>query len=68
MACAPKVKYDKWIMICPNCGNRIAQTDHKKEYFDIEDTSWHCTYCGALWLSSDGWSEMGNLVIPTRCS
>jgi len=34
--------------------------------FDIFDTSWKCKKCGTVWYSSDGWMEIGNLLIPHK--
>ena len=34
--------------------------------FDTMDTSWLCHGCGERWYSSDGWAEIGKLVIPNR--
>jgi len=53
----------KTIMVCSECGAKIAETDVK---FDIYDCSWTCPECNKLWLSSDGWEEVGNLLIPNR--
>ena len=50
-------------MICSNCGSQIAETDG---IFDIWDTSWYCLRCNTRWFSSDGWEEIGNLLIPSR--
>lgn len=57
------------IMICSQCGNIIAKipSNAVSPEFDIFDCSWECNLCGFLWLSSDGWTEIGNLLIPTRC-
>jgi hypothetical protein len=53
-----KMKY----MICSKCSNIIAETD---VLFDIWDTSWFCKSCETCGFSSDGWEEVGNLLIPS---
>ena len=52
------------IMVCSECGEKIAEAV-PGTMFDIIDKGWECP-CGAYWLSSDGWSEIGNLLIPSK--
>ena len=57
--------YNVDTMICGCCGYIIC----KKEpgtLFDVWDKSWTCDLCKALWLSSDGWDEQENYLIPYR--
>jgi len=52
-------------MLCNCCGNIIA-TKKPGTLFDIFDCGWECKECGAYWLSSDGWEEQENYLIPFR--
>lgn len=52
------------IMVCSDCGSVIARKDSDEKLFDIFDCSWECPICKRLWLSSHGWEEVGNLLIP----
>lgn len=58
-------------MICSVCGSVIAVSGTIKykdkgqyHWFDIVDRSWTCEECHQMWLSSDSWIQIGNLVIP----
>lgn len=52
------------IMVCSECGHIIAKK--KSGLFDIFDCGWECPNCKEYWLSSHGWLEVGNLLIPYR--
>jgi len=54
------------IMICPECGTRISEKELHTNGFDIYACSWRCPKCEMLWLSSDGWIEIGNVILPFR--
>lgn len=56
------------IMVCSECGTTIATKESDEHLFDIFDCSWPCPNpeCERLWLSSDGWEEVANLLIPYR--
>ncbi len=51
------------IMVCSTCGGIIAQAI-PGTVFDVTDCGWECPHCKKYWLSSDGWIEIGNLLIP----
>jgi len=50
------------IMVCSKCGKIIAKTFDAM--FDTIDCGWECPHCKQYWLSSNGWTKVGNLVIP----
>ncbi len=54
------------IIVCSNCGSIISRLTHQVGMFDIWDCSWSCPVCCKMWLSSDGWEEIGHLLIPYR--
>ena len=51
------------LMVCSKCGSIIAK-EKPGTLFDIFDCGWECPGCKTYWLSSDGWEEVGNLLIP----
>lgn len=53
-------------MLCGRCGSVMSQLRPMSELFDIWDCGWPCRECGAYWLSSDGWREEGQYLIPYR--
>jgi hypothetical protein len=52
-------------MVCSKCATVIA-TAEEGTTFDVFDCAWLCPGCEMLWLSSDGWAEVGRLVVPYR--
>jgi hypothetical protein len=44
----------------------VIATVEEDTMFDVFDCAWPCPGCKTLWLSSDGWMETGNLVVPYR--
>ena len=52
-------------MVCSVCEGIIARAI-PGTVFDVTDCGWKCPHCKEYWLSDDGWTEIGNLLIPFR--
>lgn len=59
------VKKTATIMICSNCGEIIARAEPNTR-FDIYDCSWICNHCSTVWYDTDGWEEIGSILVPYR--
>ena len=56
-----------FIMVCSKCGFLMSERDPvRTDGFDIYSCGWRCKGCSSYWYSSDGWEEVGNLLIPHR--